>query len=256
MQVSLRRALATYKRKRYHNIWPIDPDSGIQPDGWPGWPDGKKFALALMHDVDSLHGYTKVPLLMDVEQTLGIKSSYMIVPERYPVAADIRESITRRGFEIGIHGLTHDGKLFSSKEIFLERAKKINGYLKSWKTSAFSSPSMHHNLQWMHALDITHATSTFDTDPFEPQPDAAGTIFPFWVISSNLNFKYLEMPYTMPQGFYPFYHLGRTDQSNLEEKAGLDSYNGRHGIAQLPSGLYVFRTTAPDQRGIQCQTLC
>jgi hypothetical protein len=23
--------------------------------------------------------------------------------------------------------------------------------------------------------------STFDTDPFEPQPDGMGTIFPFWV---------------------------------------------------------------------------
>ena len=40
---------------------------------------------------------------------------------------------------------------------------------------------MFHNLSWYHDLEIAHVSSTFDTDPFEPQPDAAGTIFPFWI---------------------------------------------------------------------------
>jgi glycosyltransferase involved in cell wall biosynthesis len=40
---------------------------------------------------------------------------------------------------------------------------------------------MLHNLDWLHHLDIQYDASTFDTDPFEPQPEGRGTIFPFWV---------------------------------------------------------------------------
>ena len=39
------------------------------------------------------------------------------------------------------------------------------------------------NLDWLHDLTIAWDSSTFDTDPFEPQADGAGTIFPFWVRS-------------------------------------------------------------------------
>src|SRR5258708_3530840 len=40
---------------------------------------------------------------------------------------------------------------------------------------------MLHNLEWLHDLNVLYDASTFDTDPFEPQPDGVGTIFPFWV---------------------------------------------------------------------------
>ena len=44
---------------------------------------------------------------------------------------------------------------------------------------------MQHNLQWLHALNAEYDSSTFDTDPFEPEPDGVGTIFPFWVPGPN-----------------------------------------------------------------------
>jgi hypothetical protein len=103
------------------------------------------------------------------------------VPEGYNVSQTLLNDLKKRGFEVCVHGLVHDGKLFSSRQIFDQRAEKINAYLKDWGAGGFTSPSMHHNLDWMHALNITHSTSTFDTDPFEPQPDAVGTIFPLWV---------------------------------------------------------------------------
>ena len=40
---------------------------------------------------------------------------------------------------------------------------------------------MYHNLDWIHDLDIYYDASTFDTDPFEPQPDGFKTIYPFTV---------------------------------------------------------------------------
>ncbi len=47
-------------------------------------------------------------------------------------------------------------------------------------------------------LEILYDASTFDTDPFEPQPDGVNTIFPFWV-PGVAGRGYVELPYTLPQ---------------------------------------------------------
>ena len=62
-----------------------------------------------------------------------------------------------------------------------ERAIRINHYLREWNAVGFRSAFMLRNLDWLHQLDIEYDLSTFDTDPFEPQPEGRHTIFPFWV---------------------------------------------------------------------------
>ena len=63
---------------------------------------------------------------------------------------------------------------------------------------------MYHNLDWIGQLDIEYDSSTFDTDPFEPQPDGMGTLFPFWVQNGSASKGYVELPYTLPQDFTLF----------------------------------------------------
>jgi hypothetical protein len=53
--------------------------------------------------------------------------------------------------------LKHDGKLFRNKRTFDRRAQKTNRYLQEWESTGFTSPSMHHNLSWLNALNITHS---------------------------------------------------------------------------------------------------
>ena len=62
---------------------------------------------------------------------------------------------------------------------------------------------MQHKLSWLHALEVEYDASTFDTDPFEPQPDGARTLFPFWVQGPNGR-GYVELPYTLVQDFTLF----------------------------------------------------
>jgi hypothetical protein len=50
---------------------------------------------------------------------------------------------------------------------------------------------------------VLYDASTFDTDPFEPQPDGVGTIFPFWVPGRNGG-GFVELPYTLVQDFNLF----------------------------------------------------
>ena len=150
------------------------PGSERPPENWPGWPEGKKFAFVLTHDVESKAGLDRCRSLMQLERDLGFRSSFNFIPEgSYRVPAELREELTASGFEVGIHDLKHDGHLFTSRRKFKRRAARINGYAREWGASGFRSGFMLRNLDWLHDLDVQYDASTFDTDPFEPQPDGA-----------------------------------------------------------------------------------
>lgn len=233
LQLHLRRQMLRIKRVSCDTIWPIDETAGEKPLGWQGWPGGKQFALVLTHDVDTARGQGKCCHLADLEEKAGFRSSFNFVPERYDVQAELRNPLISRGFEVGVHGLNHDGKLYTSRTIFQKRAIKINSYLKEWQSAGFRSPAMHHNLEWLHDLNIEYDASTFDTDPFEPQSDGVGTIFPFKVKNQQLNREYVELPYTIPQDFTIFI-LMRDEGLNIWKKK-LDWVASMGGMVLLNS---------------------
>ena len=206
LQILIRSIIVKRTINKFKHSWPILESAAIKPHDWRGWPEDKKFALILTHDVEHKKGYDNVFKLMQIEKDLGFVSSFNFVPERdYRVDKEFLNTLKKNGFEYGIHGLHHDGKLFSSETEFLSRSKKINKYLNEWDSVGFRAPSMHHDLDLIGALDIQYDLSTFDTDPFEPQSDGVGTIFPFWVENNrNKNGGYVELPYTLAQDFTPF----------------------------------------------------
>jgi hypothetical protein len=204
IQIWLRRNVAVRQKRLYETVWPIDENCSKAPEAWSGWPEEKRFALVLTHDVDTAKGQAKCYELIELEKRLGFRSSFYFVPKRYEVSSELRNDLVRNGFEVGVHGLYHDGKLYTSRHMFQERAKEINQYLHEWPSVGFRSPSMHHNLDWIHDLNIEYDASTFDTDPFEPQPDGVGTIFPFWVDGNSKQKGYMELPYTLSQDFTLF----------------------------------------------------
>ena len=222
LRLALRRHHVRRVLKRSEDLWPIRKGSERPPEGWPGWPKGKRFALVLTHDVESQHGVDRVKQLAELEMEFGFRSSFNFIPEgEYSVPAALRAWLTDRGFEVGVHDLNHDGKLYSSRDDFLRKAQRINYYLKEWNAVGFRSGFMFHNLNWIADLGIQYDASTFDTDPFEPQPDGVDTIFPFWVpCTSSINSQsstidhprggYVELPYTLPQDSTLFKFLGRT----------------------------------------------
>jgi hypothetical protein len=112
---------------------------------------------------------------------------------------------------------------------------------------------MFHNLDWLHELDLLYDTSTFDTDPFEPQPDGVGTIFPFWVQGPGSK-GYVELPYTLPQDYTLFVLLKETTIDLWTKKldwvashGGMAlmivhpdyiSFNGQPSSSEYPADLY------------------
>ena len=178
----VRRRFVLRKREQVGDVWPIMPGSERPAEGWPGWPEDRQFALVLTHDVERQIGLDRVKEVAELEMRSGFRSSFNLVPEGdYRVTKELRDWLTGNGFEVGVHDIHHDGKLFRSHKNFTKSAPLINQYLKAWDAVGFRSAFMLRNLDWIHGLDIAYDLSTFDTDPFEPQCDGTNTIFPFWI---------------------------------------------------------------------------
>jgi glycosyltransferase involved in cell wall biosynthesis/peptidoglycan/xylan/chitin deacetylase (PgdA/CDA1 family) len=248
-QIRLRQIVARRKRRQVADVWPILPTAGRPPPGWRGWPEGKKFALILTHDVETQRGLDRCRAIMDVEEQYGCRSVFNFVPERYHVPADLRAEMMARGFEVGIHGLRHDLSLFQSKAEFTRQAQTINRYLQEWGAVGFRAPYMISNLAWIRdGLKLEYDASAFDTDPFELQPDGMGTIFPFFLndrsgtppvpegvpgegLPPREPAPMVELPYTLPQDHNLFVLLGETTTGVWQTK--LDWIVAQGGMALL-----------------------
>lgn len=231
LRLYLRRKYIARKEGLYSDVWPIDRGAGNPLKDWKGWPDGKMFALVLTHDVETEKGQSRCYALAQLEIGLGFRSSFNFVPKDYRVDADLQHYLIENGFEVGLHGLSHNGNIFRSRKVFLNQVPKINEYLKKLGAVGFRAPSMYHNLEWIHELNIEYDSSTFDTDPFEPQPDGAKAVFPFWVNHGSIDKGYVELPYTLPQDHTLFVLMNKRNIDIWKQK--LDWIVERGGMALM-----------------------
>ena len=205
------------------------------------WPEGKQFAFVLTHDVEAENGQQHVLEVAALDERYGFHSSFNFVPEKYRVDPDLIRELKQRGFEIGVHGLKHDGRLFSSKAVFDTRAKRINYYLKHWDAVGFRSPMTHRNPEWMQALDIEYDSSFFDTDPYEPIPGGTMSIWPFQMG------RFIELPYTLVQDHTLMVTLGETTPRLWLEKidfirkySGMALVNTHPDYLSKPSSFAIY----------------
>ncbi len=233
LQISLRRLKAKSIKNKFPN-WPIEPyledfkktslkyikDIEKIPFIW-FWPKDKSFALCLTHDVETAEGLKRINKICEVEKKFGLRSAWFFVPERYSVPDTLIDELKEQDFEIGIHGLKHDGKLFSSKKIFDDRIQKIHCYASRWGATGFRSPSLLRNFEWMKVLPFEYDSSFPDTDPYGPQAGGCLSIFPFFI--GNI----LEIPVTMPQDHTLFVILRKKNIDIWKEKINwIEKMNG------------------------------
>jgi hypothetical protein len=88
---------------------------------------------------------------MNLEQSHGFRSCFNFVANGdYDVSDEFRRMLKQAGFEVGIHGLKHNEKLYASKSGFAVQAAEIRKYLQDWNVSGFRTPLMLHKLSWLH----------------------------------------------------------------------------------------------------------
>jgi hypothetical protein len=158
------------------------------------WPEGAKACAIMTHDVEAVPGKEFCSALMYINDSFGIPASFQIVPEkRYSVESNFLERIKRRGFEVNVQDLNHDGKLFLNRAEFERRVKAINRYGKEYEAVGFRSAVLYRNEEWFSLLDFEYDMSVPSVAHLDPQRGGCCTIMPYFI--RNL----LELPVTMTQ---------------------------------------------------------
>jgi peptidoglycan/xylan/chitin deacetylase (PgdA/CDA1 family) len=241
VQIAARRAYARRVRSR-HELqgrfprWPIEPvlverfdehlrqrlrRTGAEAVPLVGlWPDANRFAYILTHDVEGARGVANIPGLLEIERRHGMVSSWNIVAEDYVLNEAVMRSIIEAGGEIGLHGLTHDGRLFGSRAGFERQLPEIHRRLRDWGADGFRSPATRRNAAWMPELGAGYDSSFPDTDPFEPQPGGCCSILPYFLGDM------VELPITLVQDHTLFEILMEPDILLWRDKA---RWVARHG---------------------------
>ena len=70
-------------------------------------------------------------------------------PRALHVSEATLNGLREAGFEIGVHGLKHDGRDFESLRTFKRRLPEIREQGELWGAVGFRSPSTHRVWEWM-----------------------------------------------------------------------------------------------------------
>ena len=235
-------ALRGWKRRRFP-AWPVDRTvehlfeeflklssrasrTETIPFIW-FWPEGHSSCLIMTHDVETQKGLEFCPVLMDMDESCGMRSSFQIIPEgRYRASDTAIDAIQARGFEINVHDLNHDGHLFRSRDEFLRRVPRINEYAEEIGAKGFRSAVLFRNLDWYNSFAFSYDMSVPNVGHLDPQPGGCCTVMPYFV--GNI----VELPLTTTQDYSLFHILGdysldlwRRQVGMISEKHGLISFN-------------------------------
>jgi hypothetical protein len=190
------------------------------------WPQGHAYAAMVTHDVETGAGLDATPGLMDVDDGFGIKAAFQLIPEeRYELSERLIDRIRSRGFEVNVHDLNHDGRLFWDHGEFLRRAEKINRYIGKYRACGFRSGCLYRNIDWLDALNIAYDMSVPNSAHLEAQRGGCCTVFPYFLG------KVLELPVTMTQD-YSLFHILRQYSTDLWRRQ-LSMIRDVHGLASV-----------------------
>jgi peptidoglycan/xylan/chitin deacetylase (PgdA/CDA1 family) len=184
-------------------------------DGWylGFWPDGNDCCIVLTHDVESRAGLSQIVKMAELERKYGFRSAWNIPLGQFPIDWAELEIMRREGFELGAHGLAHDGRLFRSEGDFRLLGPRLERLARAHDLRGFRSPSTLRQLDLLRTMDFDFDSSLADTDPYEPQPGGSCSTFPFFLG------QMVELPYTLPQDHTLINLVGRNLSRTWIEKA-------------------------------------
>jgi hypothetical protein len=180
------------------------------------WPEGASSCLIMTHDVETAAGRDFTSQLMDLDESYGIQASFQVIPEnRYKVSDEYISEIRRRGFELNIHDLNHDGNLYRERREFNRRAERINGYLRSYGARGFRAGSMYRKQDWYDVFEFSYDMSVPNVAHLEPMRGGCCTVMPYFVG------RIVELPLTMAQDYSLFHILGDYSTGLWKEQTAL-----------------------------------
>ncbi len=202
------------------------------------WPDGAKAAVTLTHDVESAEGLSRAATVAAWEERHGLRSSFNIVSDWYPLDMKEIAKLAERGHEIGSHALHHDRSLFASRESFERQLPLLREAAERLGAVGFRSPSTHRVVDWLAELPFAYDCTMPHSDPYEPIPGGVATVWPF------CHGEVVELPYTAPQDHTLFNLLGHRDDALWRRQLELlVTHNGLFQVLTHPDPEYLGRPT-------------
>lgn len=190
------------------------------------WPDGAPSAAMMTHDIEGAEGLERSGELMNLDDECGFKSAFQLIPEGHDETLHASAAPLRaRGFEVNLHDLNHDGRLFADHDEFLKRARRINHYAQEFGCAGFRSAVLYRQQQWFSAFDFAYDMSVPNAAHLEPQHGGCCTVMPYFVG------KILELPLTTTQDYSLFHILG--DYSIELWKTQIELITARHGLISI-----------------------
>ena len=209
------------------------------------WPEGAPSCTMLTHDVEGQQGLEFCDQLMTLDEGFGMKTAFQLIPESPHDAWAYADEIRGRGCEANLHDLNHDGRLFRNRRQFLERARRINEYVRRYGSNGFRSGAMYRQQQWFDAFEFSYDMSVPNAAHLEPQRGGCCTVMPYFV--GNI----LELPLTTTQDYSLFFIL-ETYSAALwrDEVDAICERNGLVSIVTHPDYL-----TGPAERSVYTELL-
>ncbi len=187
------------------------------------WPQGSSSCAIMTHDIETHLGRNFCETLMNIDDSFGIKASFQVIPEqRYSVSPDFLSAIRKRGFEIVVHDLNHDGHLYRDRRRFLLRAAKINSYAAQYGAEGFRAASLYRKQLWYDVLEFSYDMSVPNVAHLDPQRGGCCTVMPYFV--GNI----LELPVTTTQD-YTLFHILNEFSIDLWKRQ-MDMIMEKHGL--------------------------
>jgi hypothetical protein len=180
----------------------------------------------MTHDVEGQTGLDFCDELMDIDDAYDIKSAFQLIPEgREEAWRRTAARLRRRGFEVNLHDLNHDGLLYSSRDEFLRRASRINRYARDFECGGFRSGAMYREQSWYGAFEFSYDMSVPNAAHLEPQRGGCCTVMPYFVG------PLLELPLTTAQDYTLFHILN--DYSTTLWRKQIRLILDRHGLISV-----------------------
>ena len=156
----------------------------------------------------------------------GCRSAWNLVPKRYSSGRRVVAGLKARGFEVGVHGLYHDGFDLASLDVLRERLPEMRAWAERWGATGFRSPLRRTGAG--SGCRCSGSTTTPRTRTPIPSSRRAGgccTWLPFFIDGL------VELPITLIQDHTLFVILRRPDEDLWVEKTDLIRRSG--GMALL-----------------------
>jgi peptidoglycan/xylan/chitin deacetylase (PgdA/CDA1 family) len=220
----------------------IDPTTEEKKEFWK-----KDFGVIMTHDVDTREGYEYgLSKFVEIERSEDMVSTFNIVPRslEYELDQELVSFLTHDGFDIGMHGLHHDGKFAflsgdEQRDRIHEAARRARelGLL----TLGYRAPWLHRTREMVRYL----TEAGFEWDSSFPDTDdstigyastGCRTVFPFYPLSrENGAWKHspiVEIPVSMPQDWTLLYYYKLSEEQILRVwKKKMDYIKSQGGLA-------------------------